>query len=693
MTRKQKGAGNIFSGIFNKTPAPGTEYTNPINENKPLSIEKIVEIFRSVFTLNKFVVAHYANRPTRSEDQMIDIFYNKHIKDANGNIITGEGLNDFKYYDDKANCVSLIIKIKNNAIELDLLKYEQPNECKISGTELLYLLYQVAKKLNYNIIIQLDASTKLLYTEWSIPITYCAIDLYYYNILLTGESWYNKYGYYSPDYAEEKIHNDALRHSPMTEYFIDQDNSGGSIIISEIIEFIKKYNNDVNITPQTTVTETIKLIDKIIRNNRDNKEIMCEASEIIKKFDIEEVLYTNLENGKHNNYAKNLVLDIKNPKIHALYDRLGKTIKLTTGGKTRKNKTRGGGSCMSSSCRNSDTVETVGSIGSIEPDDIDIDIDDTINPVSVFKDVFSSTKYIVVAHIDTNINLTDSASDIEIGIFYVKDVNDGFGNTVIGNTPETIKYYKGNDVCIKAIIKIEDNNIKLDLLKYVQPNKCKTPGTELLYLLYQVAKKLSYNIVIEMDASEKILYSDNRYAINNCSISLSLYSILLTGQSWYNKYGYYSPDYDEERKHNDIIRQLSMDDYFAGNNNKTDTINRIIEFVKKYNNDVNITPQTTVAETIKNIDKILNKHSKDKGIMCEASSVIDTFNIGKILYTNKENGKFNNYVNNLVLDIEDSDTIEIYDNLAKKLAQHTTGGKTRKNKNKNKKGRRKTKRT
>jgi hypothetical protein len=61
-----------------------------------------------------------------------------------------------------------------------------------------------------------------------------------------------------------------------------------------------------------------------------------------KKFDIEEVLYTNLENGKHNNYEKNLVLNIADPKIHALYNRLGKTIKLTTGGKTRKNKNKKG---------------------------------------------------------------------------------------------------------------------------------------------------------------------------------------------------------------------------------------------------------------------------------------------------------------------------------------------------------------
>lgn len=368
MTRNQKGSGNIFSNIninsnstsssskkskntkkknkHNKTKKSQLNLINPIStksssyiptSQQRYSIEEIVEVFRSVFPASRYVVAHYNNIMTRSGDELIDIFYNKHIKDIDGNIVDGTKPNDTRYYRDIDTCISLSIKIKEDAIVLDLLKYDQPNKCKISGSELLYLLYQAAKKLDYNIVIEGDASSKILYSDEENEENNCSVRFAVYSILLTGKSWYNKYGYYSPDYNDEIRHNDRVRSLNMSNYFIDEEDKKDRI--NGIIDFIKKYNKDVNITKYTSVEDAIKHIDKIINKNSSNRDIVCEAATIINKFDIDRIMYTNQDNRK-NNIPKDLVLNIRDTNTQALYERLGRTRTITLGGKTRKNKTK-----------------------------------------------------------------------------------------------------------------------------------------------------------------------------------------------------------------------------------------------------------------------------------------------------------------------------------------------------------------
>ena len=81
-------------------------------------------------------------------------------------------------------------------------------------------------------------------------------------------------------------------------------------------------------------------------------------------------------------------------------------------------------------------------------------------------------------------------------------------------------------------------------------------GTENLNNIINIAKDLGSLQVSLVDASA--LYYGGDPNITNCDISLSTIYILLYGQSWYNKFGFKSVNYNEEIKHNEKIRQMSL---------------------------------------------------------------------------------------------------------------------------------------
>jgi hypothetical protein len=146
-------------------------------------------------------------------------------------------------------------------------------------------------------------------------------------------------------------------------------------------------------------------------------------------------------------------------------------------------------------------------------------------------------------------------------------------------------------------IKTKDNVICLSLYFYedyisiISLNKCGITGSDSLQKVEEVAKLLpNIKLIKLMDAS----------SINKCGVDLDLaiIKILTKGQSWYNSFGYYSDNYNDEIDNNRNILQTECKDFFESVfkncfekflvSNSKDTINNKIkmysnrETVKKY---------------------------------------------------------------------------------------------------------------
>ncbi len=231
-------------------------------------------------------------------------------------------------YNNASECVK--IKIEQNEFNqtkmfLKNLKFVHPNICKISGTELLYLLYKVAKELKTNIIIEDDESFKYFYFKPDSKVS-CGFLLADYNILLNGESWYNKHGYYSESHEEELEHNENVRSMTISEYFDDN-----SITIDKILNYLNQMDETARLTFETPISVVMKVVDKIMRKMEKDGPILCDEplikiiQIIIKQRKIE---YTN----------EDLELDIEDPNVAAIYENLGKKLVFTKGGRRKTHK-------------------------------------------------------------------------------------------------------------------------------------------------------------------------------------------------------------------------------------------------------------------------------------------------------------------------------------------------------------------
>ena len=100
-------------------------------------------------------------------------------------------------------------------------------------------------------------------------------------------------------------------------------------------------------------------------------------------------------------------------------------------------------------------------------------------------------------------------------------------------------------------------------IKYPDQSKCNMSGNDILLNLFFIAKyKLHLDTIDLFD--ESMLKS---------LIPLKNYSILLNGESWYNKYGYKSDQYDKEQTYNyNIIHNKIKPKLIEQINNIDDTI-------------------------------------------------------------------------------------------------------------------------
>lgn len=108
------------------------------------------------------------------------------------------------------------------------------------------------------------------------------------------------------------------------------------------------------------------------------------------------------------------------------------------------------------------------------------------------------------------------------------------------------KGHTGHDnVCVAFTIKDLEHFICIDIL-----SKCIKSGTDTLDKMDRLAKELGMEELHLADGS----------GINDCgvNVSLSILDILATGESWYNKMGYKSENYDIEKEANEEIRKRNV---------------------------------------------------------------------------------------------------------------------------------------
>jgi len=128
----------------------------------------------------------------------------------------------------------------------------------------------------------------------------------------------------------------------------------------------------------------------------------------------------------------------------------------------------------------------------------------------------------------------------------------------------TIKSQKQGDpsessLCADIIIKSESHIYLNNLYKCTGFS-----GTEVLRAIEHFAKTNGYKTIELEDAAEIVGKPSMRSAASGygrCSIMLSFFNILATGETWYNKHGYVSKFTEQEKEHNAKIIQKPFVQY------------------------------------------------------------------------------------------------------------------------------------
>ena len=96
--------------------------------------------------------------------------------------------------------------------------------------------------------------------------------------------------------------------------------------------------------------------------------------------------------------------------------------------------------------------------------------------------------------------------------------------------------------------------VHVDRIKYKYASKCALTGTDVLVRLTELFKKHRIPRVQLYDAATIHVKVDDEPK----EIKLSTYSILLHGESWYNRYGYRGDKYAADREKNEKIRNRKI---------------------------------------------------------------------------------------------------------------------------------------
>jgi hypothetical protein len=181
--------------------------------------------------------------------------------------------------------------------------------------------------------------------------------------------------------------------------------------------------------------------------------------------------------------------------------------------------------------------------------------------------------------------------------------------TILNNNTENSNKYKIHLLCdnnnlTKITIFQDKNSLAIDTL--MECNIENLSGTKILNNIILFARELKIDLIVLADASN----------INN-KLNLIYYYILLHGRSWYNKFGFISCCYENEKYKNKIVQEYSFDDYLDESINnyqnfKKAKLNRYLEKEISTNYDKIL---EIMEHAKKETNKIKIRYNKDK-IIC-----------------------------------------------------------------------------
>lgn len=177
-----------------------------------------------------------------------------------------------------------------------------------------------------------------------------------------------------------------------------------------------------------------------------------------------------------------------------------------------------------------------------------------------------------------------------------------------------IRITSGEDWCCTFYVE-DENELFLDFLFKCNGNT----GSRILNKIIEYGKYLKTKGIIE-----RIKLEDDSYIkIGNQKFSLSLLSILRTGSSWYNNFGFISDQFEDEQKNN--IQFLSM--------NLSKFLNLCIEnrlryYFEKLNNDIELQRVSISIFARNELEKLLKKRLKRNSL--PRNNFIENFRLKKI---------------------------------------------------------------
>ena len=147
--------------------------------------------------------------------------------------------------------------------EADNIYIDRLDKCSDSGTILLSKIKDVAQKLGLKYVSLVNGSEIVGYKH--------SFSLSYLQILTTGQSWYNKYGYVSSNYKKELANNKKIIAEPFIKTFD---------------KAIKKYKNNDYQSDQinkTRIEETLEYVNSLISKNETHPFMCRQIVEMNKK--------------------------------------------------------------------------------------------------------------------------------------------------------------------------------------------------------------------------------------------------------------------------------------------------------------------------------------------------------------------------------------------------------------------------
>ena len=180
--------------------------------------------------------------------------------------------------------------------------------------------------------------------------------------------------------------------------------------------------------------------------------------------------------------------------------------------------------------------------------------------------------------------------------------------------------------CLQIIFHTSDDSGN-DYIELFKLNRCQFQGSANLETLIKYAKYLKNILKINLDK----IFLEDASIIPDTNIRLWLLSILTTGESWYNRFGFTSDDYHNELRDNNEIIQMNIMEFInlcitsckkikknhsLPNDINESLIERIMSFFKKYD----------TSKTVQDVFIEIKRELKENRISPEDSSMI-----GKIL--------------------------------------------------------------